>query len=379
MKIINPKAEHGIVHRYPLDNIFRYNGWPSIAIDDRGVLYAAASTMRLTHGDPSGKNGMWLSFNEGKTWTPTIIVNDTYYDDRDSGITYLGDGKFIYTFFTEVLPGNWHKLQEAEWFQPEDKAMASGFSKMWDELPDSDRKRLAGSFCMLSDDYGVTWSDRIPVGVFAPHGASKCKDGSLIYLGKIGIDMDSPNAGRERVGMMTSKDGGRTWVMNGTVPLPADLPDPVYFHEPHVVELPSGRLLGAMRVHGRPVEPECTIYTTFSDDKGETWSEPKEIPGLDGLPPHILVHSSGAVIISYGCRTAGNRSERAVVSYDGGETWPEDYVLDTNINENKQVDLGYPASVEMPDGSIFTVYYQGLPDDWDTSVLWARWKLGDNK
>ncbi len=375
MKIIKPEAERGIVHRYPLDNIFRYNGWPSVTRDDRGVLYAAASTMRLSHGDPSGKDGMWLSFNEGKTWTPTIIVNDTYYDDRDTGITYVGDGRLIFTWYTAAATDNWSRLQSADWFKPADKAMANGFTKMWPLLPDFDRERLTGSFYMISDDYGVTWSERRRISVFAPHGVNVCRDGSLIYLGKVDFRINGTAAGHEPIAMMTSYDRGETWEMTGEVPFPHDLPDLSYIHEPHVAELPSGRLLGAFRVHDRPAEPANTVYISFSDDKGKTWTEPHEIPGVDGLPPHVLAHSSGAVIISYGCRTAGNRSERAVVSYDGGETWTEDYVLDDNINEQGQFDLGYPASIEMPDGSIFTVYYQGLPTDEDTSILWTRWKL----
>ena len=377
MKIIRPEAEHGIVHRYTHDNVFRYNGWPSVARDERGVLYVAASTMRISHGDPSGKDGMWLSFNDGKTFTPTILINDTFYDDRDTGITYIGNGRLIFTYYTEAAADNWSRLQSAEWLKAPAKAMAGGFTEMWKVLPDSDRERLTGSFYMISDDYGVTWSERKPIDVFAPHGVSQCMDGSLIYLGKVRFEINGPTAGHEPIAMMTSHDRGETWEMTGYVPLPSDLDDFCYLHEPHVVELPNGRLLGAMRVHDRKVEPINTTYTTFSDDKGKTWSEPKEIVGVDGMPPHILVHSSGAIVLVYGCRTPGIRSERAVVSYDNGETWTEQYILDDNVNEQQQFDLGYPASVELDDGTIFTVYYQGLPEDEDTSVLYTKWKLGE--
>ena len=118
-----------------------------------------------------------------------------------------------------------------------------------------------------------------------------------------------------------------------------------------------------------------SVYTTFSDDKGKTWSVPKCI-GVDGLPPHLLVHSSGAIICSYACRTEGNHSERAVVSYDNGETWTEDYCLYDFAEHNVlQKDMGYPASVELSDGSILTVYYQCLPGQWHTSVLYTKWRL----
>ena len=94
------------------------------------------------------------------------------------------------------------------------------------------------------------------------------------------------------------------------------------------------------------------------------------------MPPHLMVHSSGAVICSYSRRTNGIRSERAVVSYDGGETWTEDYTINDRLPYI--CDMGYPASCELLDGSILTVYYQPWPGEGHPSVLWTKWKLGDN-
>mgnify|MGYP001144988531 CR=1 FL=1 len=96
---------------------------------------------------------------------------------------------------------------------------------------------------------------------------------------------------------------------------------------------------------------------------------------VDGLPPHLFVHSSGAVILSYACRRDGAKSERAAVSYDGGETWSEEYILNDKMPSFS--DLGYPASVELTDGSILTVYYQCLPGDSWCSVLYSKWRLND--
>ena len=73
MKFITPEAEHGIVHRFPNNTCFKYNGWPSVCKDDRGVLYAAASSMRMSHVDPTGKNCMYVSFNEGKHGRPPLL------------------------------------------------------------------------------------------------------------------------------------------------------------------------------------------------------------------------------------------------------------------------------------------------------------------
>ncbi|MDD6094503.1 MAG: sialidase family protein, partial [Clostridia bacterium] len=317
MREIKPAAEHGIVHRFAEESCFNYCGWPTVCRDDRGILYAVASGMRMTHVDPAGKNCMWVSFNEGKTWTPTIVVHDSYFDDRDAGIVSLGGGKMVFTAFTESDKDYYKELLVQDWFRDKFKTIASGYSESLKTLSDEDMEKANLSFVMVSDDYGVTWSEPIEVELSAPHGPSVCKDGTLVYMGKQlnngEWDSNLP------IVVHTSRDGGKTWEYTGTVPVPDDITAEIMY-EPHVIELPGGRLLGAIRVHNRPegMTPRDTIYTTYSDDKGKTWSVPVCI-GVDGLPPHLLVHSSGAVICSYACRTLETQSERAVVSYDNGE------------------------------------------------------------
>lgn len=370
MEYLKPEVKHGIVHRYPTTTRFRYNGWPSVCIDDRGVLYAVASSMRITHVDPTGKNCMWVSLDQGEKWSPTIVINDSYYDDRDTGITYLGNGKLIVTWFSETVDDHYQNMLGYDWLGAEDREIVRGFSNMLQTLSEEELKNAYGSYVMVSEDYGMTWKDPVRVLVSTPHGVSKCKDGSLIYLGNCWQPPEKdwiPG----RIALITSRDDGATWELTGTVPVPPDC-DQTQMHEPHVIELPDGRFLGAIRIHGRPEFPHNTIYTTFSEDKGKTWSVPECI-GVDGLPPHLLLHSSGAIICSYSCRTDGIRSEHAAVSYDFGKTWEEDYLLDDRID--KQLDMGYPCTAELPDGSLITVYYQAYPGDAHTSVLSSKWKL----
>lgn len=377
MKIINPEVIHGIVHRYPEEVRQKYNGWPTITKDEKGTLYAVASTMRLTHSDPCGVNGMWISYDEGEHWSPTIILNNSNFDDRDTGITYMGNGKMGITWFTTVSPDNWLSMQDFDWFSPPDKAYCLGFSNMQKFIGEEDRKKWNGSFIMLSDNYGITWGEPIRVPVSAPHGFTQCRDGSLIYLG---TSIESKDPGRPADGtgveLYTSTDGGQTWKYTGSVLRGNTIPD-AFFCEPHVVELSGGRLMGTMRYHATGCI-EGTVFITYSDDKGKTWTEPERIDEeVDGMPPHILVHSSGAVIVSYACRMEGKRAEKAIVSYDEGRTWSENYILDERANEANQKDMGYPATVELSDGSLLTVYYQGLGEDWYTSILYTKWKLNN--
>jgi len=38
-------------------------------------------------------------------------------------------------------------------------------------------------------------------------------------------------------------------------------------------------------------------------------------------------------------------------------------------------DLGYPASAELPDGAILTVYYQAETKDEQTCLMATKWRL----
>ena len=368
MKVIKPQAEQGIIWRNP-KSVFRNNGWPSVCRDERGILYAAASSFRIQHTDPAGKNAMFLSFNEGKTWTSPIVVNDSYLDDRDTGIVSLGNGRMILSWFSLRYEDDCAGHANFEWEKPSDKAMVIGMGKVCPLLPQEEMK--SGAYVKVSDDYGVTWSEPISIPMTAPHGPNRLSDGRAIYLGK---DMFPREDGWAHISAYISADGGRTWEKTGEVPLPTELDLTWHhLHEPHVVELPSGRLLGAIRVHCRQkAVPADTCYTTYSDDGGKTWSMPVSTD-VDGLPPHLFVHSSGAVILSYACRRDGEKSERAAVSYDGGETWSEEYILNDVMPDF--ADLGYPATTECADGSLLTVYYQPMLQDDFCSVLQTKWRL----
>ena len=89
----------------------------------------------------------------------------------------------------------------------------------------------------------------------------------------------------------------------------------------------------------------------------------------------MLLHSSGVIVMTYGFRGDGQGDNaygiRARLSLDEGETWSKEIVLDGTAYGS---DCGYPASVELSDGSIYTVYYKtnsstSVPGIW--SVNWS--------
>ena len=69
--------KHGIVGRFT-SGYFRYQGWPTVARAEDGTLYAACSGHRLDHVCPFGKNLMYVSHDDGKTWSEGLL-----FEERD--------------------------------------------------------------------------------------------------------------------------------------------------------------------------------------------------------------------------------------------------------------------------------------------------------
>ena len=365
MEIKRPKLTHGIVNRVTT-SLFSYQGWPTVARDEKGVLYAVASSFRISHICPFGKTAMYKSFDGGKTWTPPIVINDTYVDDRDAGIVYLGKGKMIVTWFCHPA----RSYAEGEWFEfikmaaPDAaRGAAVGLLEGYKYLPD--KVQGGGSYIRISEDYGVTWSDTIRVPISSPHGPTLLRDGSIGYFGLecYGTDVLPAMA----IAYYKSFDGGYTWEKTSLINSPDWLREGEYLDEPHMIELPDGRLLAAFRMEG---PYPLTLGFVYSDDGGKSWGEIKRLENEWGSPPHLLLHSSGALICTCGHREKPY-GEHAFISYDLGESWTKRYILD----ESPYHDLGYPSTVELDDGSLITVYYQKYGDDNTPSILYTHWEL----
>ena len=92
----------GIVYR-STEGPFRYQAWPTVCRDEKGILYAVFSGMRVGHVCPFGKNLMSVSRDGGKTWSAPAVINDSWLDDRDAGICSMGSGRFVLSYFNHPV------------------------------------------------------------------------------------------------------------------------------------------------------------------------------------------------------------------------------------------------------------------------------------
>ncbi len=185
-----------------------------------------------------------------------------------------------------------------------------------------------------------------------------------------------------RAWVLRSEDAGETWDMVTMAYDGGEHP----FNESYLLNLPSGRIVAMVRTSSGskkiPME-EKYMWQTYSDDGGKTWSEVKKT-GMWGYPPHLLLLSNGDVLCSYGHRRPPY-GIRACMSRDGGETWDSDNAIvlrDDGLLADGVVagkgtadDLGYPKTVELADGSLFTIYYFTLGNS-VTHVAATRWTMG---
>jgi sialidase-1 len=359
-------AEHGIVCRMPNER-FGYFGWPTVARMADGTLVAASSGRRTAHVCPFGKTVLNVSTDNGQTWSEPRIIQDSMIDDRDAGIVSLKSGNVLVSWFRSDT----RKYGIPQHASDEVRGLWEAAFAEW---TDTNVAELLGSWIMLSEDHGATWSMPVRVPVSAPHGPIQLHNGDLLYLGK--ARRVEQELAEGRILAARSKDDGRTWEVVGEFPA-APKTEPVNYHEPHVVELPSGRLLGMIRIQehgGRDLKaasiPTFSMMQTESDDAGRTWSTAKPL-GFHGSPPHLLRHTSGKLVLTYGYRLAPF-GQRVAFSDDDGATWSHDWVL---RDDGPDSDLGYPATVELDDGSLFTVYYQKAAAGENCSLLWSRWHL----
>jgi len=297
-----------------------YEAFPDICRTRDGellcVFYAGFNHVSLPSYGPGGKlppncpnNGricMVRSRDNGKTWSSPTIVVDTPLDDRDPSIVQLPDGTLLCNYFSHA-PG-----------------------------PGGKGYQFVHSALVRSTDGGKTWSDeQVLFDKWACSSPIRVlSDGRLalpLYLAT-----PSNSKGRAYGGVSFSSDNGVTW--SEPVPIGKDGPFALDA-EPDIVELPGGVLLAGLRP---------TAAFSWSRDGGKTWSKPVAA----GFPAHCVYFlRTSAGILLMGHRLPGTSLH---YSLDDGKTWSENVMLD-------RAGGAYPSMVELPDGTIYCVYYEEGP------------------
>lgn len=367
-----------IVHSLQKISLHRsYHGWPTVGRREDGELLVVVSAGRERHVCPFGQVHLFRSSDRGKTWSRPEILANGPLDDRDAGILVTRKGTVLVNWFTSVAWLRNLEQREAEASDPqavacggEDDGFVSRCRKVRALLTDETIRKGLGTWMLRSTDGARTWSAPFDCGAGSPHGPTELDDGRLLFVGNWNAetrDARASTAYDKTLGATVSEDDGQTWRRLGAIPLrPGDTPG--NYHESHAVQAADGRIVVHIRNHNE--QDRGHVLQSESADGGKTFSVPRDT-GLVGFPAHLLKLRDGRLLSTFGYRILpyGNH---AALSDDHGETWSGPMVLDEKPVAR---DLGYPSSVELDDGSIYSVWYEKLPGDALASVQGAHWSL----
>ncbi|MGH9163284.1 MAG: sialidase family protein [Vicinamibacteraceae bacterium] len=214
-----------------------------------------------------------------------------------------------------------------------------------------------------STDRGKRWSGPYRLPDFGHTGTAARTD--YLVSGKhelsLFITLAKSNGREGRPGVISTADGGKTWRLVSYIgPEP---PEEDYAIMPATVRVDARTLFTAVRHRG-------FLELFRSTDNGRTWvSEDRSIRPGRGNPASLIELRDGRLALTYGYR-AEPFGIRARLSKDGGRTWSPEIVLrDDGGND----DLGYPRSIERPDGKIVTVYYYNTNKDEERFIAATIW------
>ncbi len=358
------------------DSPFYYFGWPSVTRLPDGVLAMATSGYRLEHICPFGKGVISYSSDEGKSWTRPAAVIDTPLDDRDSGIVPFGNGRAIFTSFNNTTAFQ-RRVNARRHADPSPVVRAK--ARLIDAYIDyvetlGNPDRYAGSTYCLSEDGGYTFGPVQFCPVTTPHGPCRLNDGSLLYTGRrFDGNNEYDDGAKPYIECWHMDADGKEFTYVSSIENVCVDGEVLLSCEPHCIQMPDGKLIVHIRIQSRRESASqrfFTVYQSVSMDGGKTFSRPVQLlRDRGGSPAHLLLHSSGTLISAYGYREAPY-GIRLMLSRDAGETWDTDWVLDAG---GQSGDLGYPATVELEDGSLLTVYYENR--DGQSRILKNVWRL----
>jgi hypothetical protein len=182
---------------------------------------------------------------------------------------------------------------------------------------------------------------------------------------------------KDRAFCARTRDGGKTFEFLAWM---TGEPLAVRSVMPSTVQCGQGRLVSLLRRRrdvqdGEAARPTCWIDAYHSLDNGLTWdflSRVADIPGNNGNPPSLARLQDGRLCATYGFRGAPF-GLRARLSEDEGSTWGAEIIL---RDDGRTWDLGYPRTVQRPDGKLVTAYYHTTPENPQQHIAATVWEGG---
>lgn len=235
----------------------------------------------------------------------------------------------------------------------------------------------------VTEDDGANWSELNPIGNF----------GGIVAMGTV-IDLKTPGhylaffhddgryirgapakAWRFWVYTTLSKDGGLTW----SAPTPIAMLPEASLCEPGALRSPDGKQIAVLL---RENSRKHNSFVIFSNDEGQTWSEPKELPAALTGDRHVAKYTpDGRLFISFRDTTHVSSTKGDWVGWVGKY---EDIVNGAEgqyrvriMDNTKGADCTYPGIEVLPDSTIVTTTYGHWTAGEAPYIVSVRFKLAE--
>ncbi len=223
---------------------------------------------------------------------------------------------------------------------------------------------LWGVFSRLSHNQGRSWSshnylpnipgsaDSIP-GKRGNHGGA-CRGQAIEVNNEILLAVYGPLKNNKVASshLYVSNDQGQSWHYRSIIA--SDKNQQQDLNEPSLLHLQDNKIMAFMRNSSTNDQ----IVTALSHDTGLSWEDWQE-RGIIGHPTHPLKLSDGRIFICYGYRHKPYGIRAHLLDSSAEQLLGEEIII---RDDAACGDIGYPWSVEMPDGQVLVVYYFTLDD-----------------
>lgn len=352
------------------NNPHNYFAWPSVAKLKNGKIAISSSGFRLAHVCPFGKAVMAFSEDNGKSYTKPAPIIDTCLDDRDSGLCPFGKSGLIVTSFNNTV--QFQRENALKVFKDDMTEKRKKYTDAYLDLitPEEEKRDLGANF-RVSFDNGTTFGPIYKSPITSPHGPTELADGTILWVGRTFSNNDAMKKEDLIKAYKIDVNTGKMEYLGQIEPVFAD-GKKILSCEPHATQLSDGRIICHFRVQRNEGVRIYTTYQSESPDGGKTWTKPKQILEITGgAPAHLLEHSSGVLISTYGYRDEPY-GIKVKFSTDGGKTFGESKTLYTN---ELTPDLGYPETVELEDKTLLTVFYAHPEKNSPAAILQQKWRI----
>jgi hypothetical protein len=232
-----------------------------------------------------------------------------------------------------------------------------------------------------SEDDGRTWTPLAPIGDFggivAMSAVTRLKDGRYLALfhddgrfiaggGKVDVF---------KVYQTLSADGGLTW----SAPRVIASQPPAHLCEPGIVRSPDGRQLAVLL---RENSRKLNSYLITSDDEGDTWSAPRELPAALTGDRHVGAYApDGRLFLTFRdtTRESSTRGDWVawVGTYDDIVQGRQGQYRVRLMKNHRGADCCYPGLEILPSGSFVTTTYGHWEAGQPPYIMSVRLKLSE--